>query len=434
MKERNLFRILFLCFISLFLFCACEIVTDEFSIICDKDGKNCNFYEYNYDKQNGNSSSNNDDLYGKLEITSVEHKASFVTVHATSESADNKISGYYFSVDDKIPTGYEDNWVNKSTNTLEIAVLPGNYNVYVKDEQNNISDPVSLIITYDELYNDGPRSRNIEATVLTTDLTNFLKSKGDSISNLNDFVAWSVKSAGLFTKEGVATAGISASNYLFIKYGVNIPYISNHSCFSQRYNTNFGANPKWGKPITLSMIDYSVRDEAKEKGIEAYCLGAYGGLDCQAFVGWAVHNGGFKAENTYASYSGGKVVKACGKYGKNSSGEDICESLKDYDTLLTSIYKEAKMGDIIIKDGHVRLIIGTFSNGIYVYEGTRPVGMGKYTYKDLYNEKYYALTKMEGYYKGNHACLKNLNGNEVKLPKAYEDKKTEFRTDCFADK
>ncbi len=430
MKERNLFRILFLCFISLFLFCACEIVTDEFSIICDKDGKNCNFYEYNYDKQNGNSSSNNDDLYGKLEITSVEHKASFVTVHATSESADNKISGYYFSVDDKIPTGYEDNWVNKSTNTLEIAVLPGNYNVYVKDEQNNISDPVSLIITYDELYNDGPKSRDVKAPILTTKLTDFLKSKNDSISNLNDFVAWSVKSAGLFTKEGVATASISASNYLFIKYGVNIPYISNHKCFIQRYNTSFGANPKWGIPITLSMIDYSVRNEVKEEEIESYCLGAYGGIDCQAFVGWAVHNGGFKAEDTYASYPGSKVIKACNRYGKNSSGEDVCESLKNYDTLVDTIYKKAEIGDIIIKDGHVRLIIGTFSNGIYVYEGTRPVGMGKYTYKDLYNEKYYGLTKMEGYYKDNHACLKNLSGAEISLPKAYEDKRSEFRTDC----
>ena len=58
MKERNLFKIIFLCFVSLFLFCSCEIVTDEFSIICDEDGKNCNYYDYNFDKQNGNNDNN----------------------------------------------------------------------------------------------------------------------------------------------------------------------------------------------------------------------------------------------------------------------------------------------------------------------------------------------------------------------------------------
>ncbi len=58
MKERNLFKILFLCSISLFLFCGCEYVADDYSIICDENGENCNEYNYNYDKYG--SSYNND--------------------------------------------------------------------------------------------------------------------------------------------------------------------------------------------------------------------------------------------------------------------------------------------------------------------------------------------------------------------------------------
>ena len=178
---------------------------------CNLSKESCNItVKVNWKKEN-------------ITITKIEHTSAFVTVYVNS---DKDVAGYYFTTDSAIPTGNEENWILKKTKKLEIAKAPGIYYVYAKDISNNISEAKKVSITIDDLYNDGPKSRNMDATLLTTNLTSFLANKGDSINNYNDFIAWSVRSAGLFTKEGVITAGIAGANYLYIKYGVGIPYVS----------------------------------------------------------------------------------------------------------------------------------------------------------------------------------------------------------------
>ena len=376
-----------------------------------------------------------------LSIDKITHKSAFVTVYARSSKP---IAGYYFTTSRSKPTGNEDNWVLTNSTKLEIAKLPGNYYVYVKNSSDKISEPATLNITYDDLYNDGPKSRNGNAPLLNIELPNFLSARNDSINNFNDFIAQSVKSAGLFTKEGVATAGISAPNYLLIKYGINIPYISNHYCFNQRYNENFGANPKWGHNITLNQITYQSTDSdgniiypratAQSQGIGTFCEGRYGGLDCASFVGWSIHNGGFKAENTIGSYEGtnkATVTRLCGHYA--DAKEKRCDSFYPFNTM-KQWYATLEIGDQIANNDHVMLIIGKFDNGVYVYEGTTPVGMGKYTYNQLHSMEYYIIGRMRGYYanKNNYACLLDSYNNLVSIPSAWKSKSSLFRTDCKA--
>lgn len=372
-------------------------------------------------------------------ITSITHKGAYVIVNAKSGKTGD-IVGYYFSGVNKEPSLNDDKWILKSTNKLEIVKLPGTYYVYVKDKSNFISKPANLKITFEELYKDGPRSRDDKIPAINGEIDGVLKSKGDSKANLDDMMAWSVKSAGLFTKEGVATAGIAAASYLHGKHNLHISYVCNIYCFGQRYNVHFGSNPSWGHVIQLKEISQKTtnyktgetiypRQEAQSMGIKNYCKGLYGGLDCQSFFGWAVHNGGFKAENTHGSYIGKNKAKevSCGK---------SCSKAQVQDLLLQLV-----IGDELFNDAHVMMFLGFYDDnndkkkdGIYVFESATRVGMYKWSWDMLYRSKYFGINKMEGYYsnKNNYACLQDYKGNLVNIPNAWKDKTSLFRKDCKA--
>lgn len=383
---------------------------------------------------NGEGASND----GSPSIASITHKGSFVVVNAQKGTSGN-IAGYYFTTSSTKPNGKEDTWVVKDTTRLEIAKLPGTYYVYVKDSQNKISLPAKLNITWEELLKDGPRSRDDSFAPIPNNIDSVLKQKSDSKEKLDDFIAWSVKSAGLFTKEGVATAAISAANYLHAKHNLHISYISNRFCFNQRYNVNFGSNPDWGKPIGYNDIQEKSTDSngtiyprqiAQREGILKYCEGNYGGLDCQSFVGWSIHNGGFKANNTHGSY-----------VGKNKATESSVNKSGDF-ARAVSLYDSLIMGDIMVNPHHVMLFLAHYDenndgkkDGVYVYEMYTRVGMRKWSYQELYNkEKYYNVKHMSGYYSNsnNYACLQNSKGNIVEIPNAWKDKSSLFKSNCKA--
>ena len=372
-------------------------------------------------------------------ITSIMHKGSYVVVAAKPGNSGN-ITGYYFSKSNSSPNLSDDKWVIKSTNKLEIVKLPGTYYVFVKDSSNTLSKGVKLTITYNETYKESTKSRGGNYNPIVGDIDDALKSKGDSKANLDDIIAWSVKSAGLFTKEGVATAGISAQTYLHAKHNIHITYVSNINCFGQRYNVNFGSNPKWGHVIKLTeisreAIDYKTgekiypRQDAQAKGIDKVCKGFYGGLDCQSFFGWAVHNGGFKAENTHGSYTGGGKAKelTCGT---------SCSKAQ-----VQSLLSKLVIGDEVINPAHVMLFLSFYDDnndgikdGIYVYESSTRVGMYKWSWAELHHSQYFKINKMENYYNNskNYACLQNSQGNVVSIPDAWKDKASLFRKDCKA--
>lgn len=363
-------------------------------------------------------------------ITAINHKAAYVTVSAETGSTGAPIAGYYFTTSSNKPTGYEFEWVLKSTNYLEIAKLPGNYYVYVKDANNKISSASNLTITWEELYNDGPKSRDDKNyPPIVGKIDTVLKTKNDSLASLNDFIAWSVRSAGLFTKEGVATAGISAQNYLHAKHNIHISYISNVYCFGQRYNVVFGADPDWGEVITMGHIDRSKRDIATSKGIKGYCLGLYGGQDCQSFFGWSVHNGGFLATNTHGGY-----------VGQGKGTEESCGRNCNKDKMF-AIYNSLVLADELINSDHVMMFLAHYddnhdgqNDGVYIFEAYTRVGIRKWSYDELYSSNYFTVNHMGGYYENssNYACLQDYKGDLVSIPTAWRDKSNLFRSNCKA--
>ena len=199
----------------------------------------------------------------------------------------------------------------------------------------------------------------------------------------------------------------------------------NFYCFNQRYNTYFGANPDWGQPIGIASIDSHKRSEAQAVGVSTFCKGLYGGLDCQSFVGWSIHNAGFKAENTHGSYGNGSY-----------------EETKKYKESTYALYDSLEIGDIISNDGHAMLFLSHYDDnndgkkdGIYVYEAATRIGMRKWSYQELYNYEYYTIHHMANYYNNHqsYACLKDYYGNTVNIPDAWKDKASLFRLDCKAE-
>ncbi len=344
-------------------------------------------------------------------ITSLSNKGSFVTVSASSGNG-GAIVGYFFSKTNSKPNINDEHWVDTNKGKLEIAKIPGTYYVFVKDKSNNISESKKMTITFEDLYNTGATSRKYSAySANTSELTHTLNQS--ELNEYNEFIANSVKSAGLFTNEGVVTAGAAAIFYLYVKYNTQIPYNCNISCAGTRYNVYFGINPKLG-----NFIAQPGSAKAKE------CKGTNNGFDCQSYVGWSIHNGGFKAHNTAGSYHGDYATYCRG---------NSCSKVAAFD-----MYKSLEPGDIIYSDAHKMLVAGHFDGGLYVFEAASPVGISKFTYEQLYSggnpKAYTSAMRMRKYYSNpqNYACLQDGNGKIVPVPEAWKDKASLFRTDCKA--
>ncbi len=356
-------------------------------------------------------------------ITSIEQKAGVVTINAKKNKYD--IVGYYFSKENKKPTGKEMTWVEKSGTTFKSAKVPGTYYVFVKDTQNNISPSKKFSFSYLDLYNTAPIAGARE-NQLSTPISSLLASKNDAISNYDDFIAESVKSTGLFTREAIATAAIAITGYLWNNYNYQIPYISNVDCAAARYNDYFGINPKMGNFVATPGSERAT-----------YCKGSYVGFDCTAFVGWSMHNAGFIAENTPGSYSScnrkpcAKFVNACGKWEGNGCLE-MSSKERAY-----AMYNSLEIGDQIHTSnpknntGHVRLFLAFYdddndgnNDGVYTYESITPAGMHKYSFEELYNRRYWAIIKIQQYIDNpaNRTCY----GGDITLPKSWENYKDQF--------
>ena len=157
---------------------------------------------------------------------------------------------------------------------------------------------------------------------LPYELERFLGEKGTTIAAFNSSIKQAVVTAGPGTREGVVAAANALINGLS-QYGVKLPYISSTGASgtaSGKYE-GYGAAPDWGKNGSW----YS-----------GYYRRTYyqAGLDCSGLVSWAIHNGGYKYE------------------GLNSGG-----FLSHVGTSHSFASFRGKPGDLVVKDGHIGLIL-----------------------------------------------------------------------------
>ena len=259
----------------------------------------------------GNSSKTTCEVTTSVYIESVKVDGVFVTVNA--KSVNGNIKGYYFNYSNNIPSK-DSGYVATSNNSIEVVRLAGTTYVWAEDSNGGISEVATAVVSNSSIRHSG----NI---LKGTALKDYIKSKGGNLDDFNKLMARSVRAAGLYTKTGAATAGVTLATGLYQKYGVTIPY------WRGGKTSSIGAYGSWG----------IYRNNPTYEGYYYY------GMDCDGFVNWTYLNTGIVYNsilaNSYYYWDGLPVSK--------NNGE---------------------IGDVMRTNGHVKIIVGKTDSGFIVAE------------------------------------------------------------------
>lgn len=243
-----------------------------------------------------------------------------VTVKGGKINSD--IAGYYFNYSEQRPDKSSGKFIATGSSSLDIVRLPGNTYVWIEDTKGNITGPSVINITNDALL-----ITKIGYNILQNmTLESYLSASGWSIAELDKLIARSVRAAGLYSKEAAATAGVAMQTVLAQKYKIKMPYWWGGKSWA------FGADKAWGTYKTKYSEEYDV-------------WYYYYGLDCSGFAAWAYVNAGYEIKRgQYPSFWG------YSKYALNQVNGDV--------------------GDFILNNGHVKLIVGKTDTGYICAEAS----------------------------------------------------------------
>ena len=257
-------------------------------------------------------------------ITSITKNGAIITINV--QKNESEIKGYYFSYNNKIPNKETGGYLETNKTSIDVVRLIGTTYVWVEDTNGKISEYKTINIS----SNDIPLTANNNYTILKgTALSTYLQNQGWSLEELNNLMARSVRAAGLYTKEAVATSALSLTHVLAQKYKIKIPYQS------AGIHKVPGAKDKWCATNSWAEAD-------NEK---------YYGMDCSSFVNWVYANAGFGI-NSRVYYWGSSVPRV--EY--NESNGDIG------DVLVYGVGSQSGR--------HVRLIIGKTETEFLIAEAS----------------------------------------------------------------
>ena len=214
-------------------------------------------------------------------ITSITKDGAIITIKV--QKNEYEIKGYYFSYNNKIPNKETGGYLETNKTSIDVVRLIGTTYVWVEDTNGKISEYKTINISSSDI----PLTANNNYTILKgTALSTYLQNQGWSLEELNNLMARSVRAAGLYTKEAVATSALSLTHVLAQKYKIKIPYQS------AGIHKVPGAKDKWG-------ASNSRAEKENEK---------YYGMDCSAFANWVYANAGFGI-NSRVYYWGSSVPR-----------------------------------------------------------------------------------------------------------------------------
>ena len=243
-----------------------------------------------------------------------------VTVKGGKINSD--IAGYYFNYSEQRPDKSSGKFIATGSSSLDIVRLPGNTYVWIEDTKGNITGPSVINITNDALL----ITKSGYNILQNMTLESYLSASGWSIAELDKLIARSVRAAGLYSKEAAATAGVAMQTVLAQKYKIKMPYWWGGKSWT------FGADKAWGTYKTKYSEEYDV-------------WYYYYGLDCSGFAAWAYVNAGYEIKRgQYPSFWG------YSKYALNQANGDV--------------------GDFILNNGHVKLIVGKTDTGYICAEAS----------------------------------------------------------------
>lgn len=224
---------------------------------------------------------------------------------------------YCFRVVEGEPPADSYDWVKVNASEFSVFKTDGDYYLWVRDASGSVMAPQRVKVESGFTY----VIRGEGLTALHEPMAEFLESKGTSVDALNAEISRDVAEAGLYTRCGVLTAGVSTVSRL-AELGVSAPYQGEGSYQAEG---DWGVNPAWG-----SRLPYPTKD-----GNGTYY---HTGMQCVAAIVWAYRFAGMNISN----HIGGKLGRLGERERTNDNKID---------------YRAAKGGDIVQADAHYLMIV-----------------------------------------------------------------------------
>ncbi len=200
---------------------------------------------------------------------------------------------------------------------FRVYKFDGSYTLWLRNAEGELLSPIDVTVVSGFRY-------PIQAEGLDPvrhSLKTVLEENRTSVKNLNTAISEDVVAAGIYTREGVVTAGVSLISHMS-EMGYSIVYQGKGSYQAQ---DDWGVNPQWGSKLDEPTTDGN--------GTYYYC-----GMQCVASIVWAYKQAGMNLFSTLRSEIGrlGELTK---------SGDNKID------------YDRAETGDIVRAAGHYLMVI-----------------------------------------------------------------------------
>lgn len=213
------------------------------------------------------------------------------------------------------------------SNTLRIFKYDGSYTLWTVDTDGESLAPIEVTVASGVRYATRPDGIDF----LRQPLRGFLRERNTGTDELNRAVCLDVIAAGLYTRAGAVTAGVSLISALS-KYGYSVGHQENGTYQAAQ---EWGVNPLWGYKLSVPEEEEETEEEEtdREETSESYV-----GLGSAACIVWAYKQAGL---NLCADAH--TPITALGER------EDVHDNRIDAD--------RAESGDIIENDGQYSMVI-----------------------------------------------------------------------------
>lgn len=203
------------------------------------------------------------------------------------------------------------------TDSFNVYKYDGNYSLWMRDPEGNPYQSIDVTVISGFRY--PVQAEGLD--YVRQPVSALLKEKGTSVDEMNRIISRDVAAAGIYTRTGVVTAGVSLISNM-AKYGYTIVYQGHGAYQAAR---NWGLNPYWGAKLDNPTTD--------PNGTYYYT-----GMQCVASIVWAYKQAGMNLSS--------EANSEIGTLGERTRAKD---NRIDYD--------RAESGDIVKSGGHYLMVI-----------------------------------------------------------------------------
>lgn len=192
-----------------------------------------------------------------------------------------KIASYCFIGAGLTPPEDSRDWFDATdsgaaSESIRLFKYDGAYTLWTRDAEGTLLAPIDVTVDSGFRY---PLISDAN-DYLHQSLRLFLRERGTSVDELNRSISRDITAAGLYTRAGAVTAGVSLISALS-KYGYSVGYQENGDYQAAQ---QWGVNPKWGAKLGLS------EEDSEDDTVES--VESYTGMNSTACIVWAYKQAG----------------------------------------------------------------------------------------------------------------------------------------------